>query len=193
VVEAELSPARLGEGISVAGAVREPEERGAGLLAPVLLSEGFHEHVEQAEIKVEIESVNRGDAGHWASIHELWPFGQRSVRCLHQTAVVPTQRTQSPFVDELPRLLEERKLSLRALAREMKVGDDHLSRVLRGARAKRPTPDLVRRAARALGLPGDYFPEARLDFVVHELPQHPQLLDRIYDDLRSTAQKPPAP
>ena len=75
-------------------------------------------------------------------------------------------------------------MSLRALARMVGVGDDHLSRVRRGARDKRATGELTRRVAAALDLPEDYFPEARLAFVVDRLTNHPELRDRIYDQLR---------
>jgi transcriptional regulator with XRE-family HTH domain len=94
-------------------------------------------------------------------------------------------RASRPFVDELPTLLRERSMSLRALARVVGVGDDHLSRVLRGARAKKPTAELTRRVAVALDLPEDYFLEARLEFVIQELGRQPAALDRIYDQLRS--------
>lgn len=93
-------------------------------------------------------------------------------------------RTSKPFVDELPKLLTERGMSLRALGRAAGVGDDHLSRVLRGARGKRPTPELVRRVEVALDLPEDYFAETRLDFIVRQLGAHPDWLDESYDELR---------
>jgi transcriptional regulator with XRE-family HTH domain len=78
-------------------------------------------------------------------------------------------------------------MSLRALARQVGVGDDHLSRVVRGDRAKKPTAGLARRVAQALGLPEDYFPEARLDFIVQQLTNDPELLDKTYDRLRRKA------
>jgi transcriptional regulator with XRE-family HTH domain len=93
------------------------------------------------------------------------------------------KRTDRPFNEELPDLLKERGLSVRALARMVGVGDDHLSRVLRGARAKRATGVLTRRVATALGLPDDYFPEARLAFIVDHLGDDPALLNRIYAQL----------
>jgi transcriptional regulator with XRE-family HTH domain len=97
------------------------------------------------------------------------------------------RRTGKPFVEELPVLLAERNMSLRALGRTVGVGDDHLSRVLRGARAKKPTADLARRVAQALDLPDDYFPEARLDFIVQELSHDATFLDKVYDRLRQPA------
>jgi transcriptional regulator with XRE-family HTH domain len=99
------------------------------------------------------------------------------------------KRTDKPFADELPGLLKERGLSLRKLARQVGVGDDHLSRVVRGARAKKPTADLARRVATALQLPTDYFPETRLDFIVQQLARDPALLDATYDRIRRTASK----
>lgn len=81
-------------------------------------------------------------------------------------------------------MLRERGLSLRALARMADIGNDHMSRILRGARNKRPTGELTRRVAAALDLPEDYFPEARLTFVVQQLGNHPKLLDRVYDELQ---------
>jgi transcriptional regulator with XRE-family HTH domain len=94
------------------------------------------------------------------------------------------KRTARSFNDELPDLLQERGLSLRAFARLVGVGSDHLSRVLRGARGKSASGELTQRVAAALDLPEDYFPEARLAFIVSHLTQHPQLRDRIYDQLR---------
>jgi transcriptional regulator with XRE-family HTH domain len=95
-------------------------------------------------------------------------------------------RTQRTFAEELPDLLRERDLSLRTLARMVGVGDDHLSRVLRGARSKRVTGELASRVAVALNLPDDYFPETRLAYIVSNLADHPGLRDQIYDQLRHT-------
>jgi transcriptional regulator with XRE-family HTH domain len=97
---------------------------------------------------------------------------------------MPKKRTTRPFSEELPDLLRDRDLSLRAVARMVGVGDDHLSRVLRGARDKRATGELTARVAVALNLPEDYFPEARLAFIVERLNDHPALRDRVYDQLR---------
>lgn len=93
------------------------------------------------------------------------------------------KRTARPFTEELPDLLSERGLSLRALARMVSIGDDHLSRVLRGDRDKRPAGELTRRVAVALGLPEDYFPEARLAFIMEHLGNHPKLVDKVYAQL----------
>lgn len=71
------------------------------------------------------------------------------------------------------------------------VGDDHLSRVLRGARDKRATGELTRRVAVALNLPEDYFPETRLAFIVDRLGDYPALHDRVYDQLRKKESRGP--
>jgi transcriptional regulator with XRE-family HTH domain len=89
------------------------------------------------------------------------------------------QVTNRPFPEELQRLLEERKLTLRALAREV-GGLDHsyLSRMI-----SRKTPVNVRHAqriARHLGLPPDYFSEVREAAVIEAVQAHPRLRDAIY-------------
>jgi len=89
-----------------------------------------------------------------------------------------------PFVDEVPRLLQERNLSLRALARLTGVADSHLSRVLRHVGYKSPSADLARRVALALDLPEDYFPEFRQAFVVERVRGDPQLREELYTRLR---------
>jgi transcriptional regulator with XRE-family HTH domain len=97
---------------------------------------------------------------------------------------MPEKRTPRPFSEELPDLLQDRGISVRTLARAVGVGDDHLSRVLRGARGKRATADLTRRVALALDLPEDYFPEARLAFIMERLGDDAALRDKVYDQLR---------
>jgi transcriptional regulator with XRE-family HTH domain len=92
---------------------------------------------------------------------------------------VPANVTNRPFPDELPRLLEEKGMTLRALAREV-GGIDHayLSRML-----SRKTAVNVRHAERIavhLGLPRDYFPEAREAKVIEEVKRNSRLRDEIY-------------
>jgi transcriptional regulator with XRE-family HTH domain len=87
--------------------------------------------------------------------------------------------TSRPFGKELPRILTERSVTLRALAREV-GGLDHayLSRMLRGH-----VPVNVhhaQRIARHLGLPEDYFPEVREAAVVDAVRRRPKLRDEIY-------------
>jgi transcriptional regulator with XRE-family HTH domain len=93
-------------------------------------------------------------------------------------------RTQAPFVEELPRVLRARGMSIRGLAREVGVSDSHLSKILRGTYYKTVSPDLASRVALALGLEEDHFPETREGYVVAAVRGDPTLRDRLYDQLR---------
>ena len=95
------------------------------------------------------------------------------------------ERTNEPFVEVLPRLLEERGLSLRAIARQVGVTDAHLSRVLRGANYKTVSPRLAARIGDALGLGADFFPEAREGYVIEEIRSDADLRDEIFDWLQA--------
>jgi transcriptional regulator with XRE-family HTH domain len=89
-----------------------------------------------------------------------------------------------PFVEEVPRLLAERGMSLRALATAAHVDPGHLSRVLRRAAYKTPSADLTARVAEALDLPRDYFPEFREAVVVDAVQADPELRERLYRRLK---------
>lgn len=92
-----------------------------------------------------------------------------------------TKRTQAPFAEELPRLLKERGLSQRALAKKIGIGQSHLSRIVRGVDYKTPSVDLMRKVAAALDLPAEYFPEFRRALVDARLDDSPALRDEIFD------------
>lgn len=89
------------------------------------------------------------------------------------------------FAEELPRLLAERGLSQRKLAQMIDLNPSHLSRVLRGADRTRPSTDLIRRIAEALGLPAGYFPEMREAAVLERIKKDPQLRDQLYKRLET--------
>jgi transcriptional regulator with XRE-family HTH domain len=93
-------------------------------------------------------------------------------------------RTQRPFAEELPRLLGERKLSLRAVARESELSHGFLSRILRERDDKRASPEVARRVAKALDLPEDFFVEAREGFIIDVMKGDPGLREELYDRLR---------
>src|SRR6266550_1277719 len=97
---------------------------------------------------------------------------------------MPTKRTQRPFVDEVPRLLSERNMSVRALEQAIGLSHGFLSRVLRRRDYKSPSPELTRRVAAALGLPPDFFPESRASFICEQVQNDPKLRERLYDQLR---------
>jgi transcriptional regulator with XRE-family HTH domain len=93
-------------------------------------------------------------------------------------------QTDTPFTEELPRLLEEREMSVRALAATIGISDSHLSRVLRRSDYKTPSSDLTRRVALSLGLPPDYFPEFREAYVVEQVKSDPKLRNELYSRLK---------
>jgi transcriptional regulator with XRE-family HTH domain len=93
-------------------------------------------------------------------------------------------RTERPFIEELPNLLNQRRLSLRALAREAGVTDAHLSRLLRGVGYRtKPSANLAHRVALALALPPDYFREYREALVIEQVKNGPKLREELYDRL----------
>ena len=94
-----------------------------------------------------------------------------------------TKQTDRAFADEVPLLLKERGLSLRALARRVGVSDSYLSRVLRRADYKTPSPQLTQRVAKVFGLPADYFPEFREAFVIERIRSDGQLRNSLYSRL----------
>jgi transcriptional regulator with XRE-family HTH domain len=94
------------------------------------------------------------------------------------------ERTDRPFVDELPRLAKQRELSLRKIAQAADVNPSQLSRVLRRTDYKTPSAELVRRVAVALDLPPDYFPEFRFATVQEAVRRDGALRDELYDRLR---------
>jgi len=95
--------------------------------------------------------------------------------------------TDTPFADEVPRLLAERGMSVRALAREASVSQPHLSRVLRRADYKTPSLELCRSVAKALDLPEDYFPEFREAVVSRHVEEDAGFRDRVYSQILRSA------
>lgn len=95
-----------------------------------------------------------------------------------------TPRTTLPFGEALAKLLDERGLSANRLAQLTGVSQPFLSRVMRGADYKTPSPALMSTVAEFFELPADYWREVREAFVSKHLREHPEELDRIYDQLR---------
>jgi transcriptional regulator with XRE-family HTH domain len=92
-------------------------------------------------------------------------------------------RSDRPFREELVALLAEKRISQRKLAQLIDVNPSHLSRVLRGSDPVQPSAQLIRRTARALDLPDDYFIEQRENFVFAKLRSDKEVLDELYDRL----------
>ncbi len=93
------------------------------------------------------------------------------------------KHSQIPLVDELPAMLIERRMSVAALARAIGVSQPHLSRVLRRADYRTPSPELAAKVARQLGLPDDYWPEYRAAKVIERIRADPAYRDRLYASL----------
>ena len=113
-------------------------------------------------------------------------------------------RTDLPFPEALRELLARRstlppdpaagvaaaraeRASLNALASRIGVGQSHLWRVVNRPSERRATLDLIRRVARVLDLPDDYFLETRADIVVQYLRAHPTRLNRLYSEAKRSA------
>jgi transcriptional regulator with XRE-family HTH domain len=92
-------------------------------------------------------------------------------------------RTNTPFPDEVPRLLAVNGMSLRRLSGVVGVSPAHLSKVIRRVGYKTPSTALCVRVSRALGLPEDYFAEVRESIVRERLRADPDLRDRLYDQM----------
>ena len=102
--------------------------------------------------------------------------------------VTSQPRTSLPFGEALSELLTEKGLSANRLAQQIGVSQPFLSRVMRGADYKTPSPGLMSAVSDFFGLPHDYWREAREAFVFEHLRRHPDELDRIYDRLRTTGE-----
>lgn len=89
-------------------------------------------------------------------------------------------RTADRFAEVLPRLLEDREISQRSLARTLGVSQAHLSRLSGSAATQAPSPKLAAAVAEALGLPAGYFVESRRAAVIEAIDRDTAVLDRLY-------------
>jgi transcriptional regulator with XRE-family HTH domain len=93
------------------------------------------------------------------------------------------QRTTLAIGEVLPGLLQERGLTVTALAEKLHVKQSHLSRALRSADGKKVSGELAGRIAVALELGDDYFFETREARIIQRLRADPTLVDQLYDTL----------
>jgi len=98
-------------------------------------------------------------------------------------------RTNRPFLRELPKLLQELKLTPTEVARAAGIAPSHLSRVLRAADYKTPSAELSAKIAKVLDLPVQYFPEYREAVVVRRVKTDPLLRDTLFDDFSGEMSK----
>jgi transcriptional regulator with XRE-family HTH domain len=94
---------------------------------------------------------------------------------------MPSKRTNNAFADEVPRLLEERRWSMRRLALEAGVERAYLWKVIRRRGYKTPSVRMAEAVARALDLPVDYFPEYREGVVIEHMKRDPRARDAAFD------------
>jgi plasmid maintenance system antidote protein VapI len=99
-------------------------------------------------------------------------------------AAMASHRAQEPLGMALLAVLAERGMSLRALAKRIRINPSHLSRVIRGEKAA--TPELIKRITRTLELPAGYFIEDREQRILERIRRDGKLRDRIYDELDSS-------
>ena len=105
-----------------------------------------------------------------------------AVRVKREACYVPIRRTDENFSVALPHALEERGVSGRELARKIGINQSYLSLVVSGRRA--PSRRLMVAAAKALGLPPDYFREEREAIVLERIKADARALEQVYELVR---------
>jgi transcriptional regulator with XRE-family HTH domain len=90
-----------------------------------------------------------------------------------------TGQPSEPFGPAVARLMRERGLSYRGLARETGLSAGYLNHLVQGTRPA-PSDEVLERLAAALGVTVDRFTEHRLRRVVERLGGRPELVDRLY-------------
>ena len=103
-----------------------------------------------------------------------------TVNAAEDLTVKRRARTDHPFAEELPRLLAERRLSQRALARSVGVNQSHLSRLMGTDAQQLPSRSLAGAVAEALDLPVDYFVEFRRAAVIEAMDGDAALREQLY-------------
>jgi transcriptional regulator with XRE-family HTH domain len=84
-----------------------------------------------------------------------------------------------PFGSAVARLMRERGLSYRGLARATGLSAGYLNHLVQGTRPA-PSDEVLERLAAALGVPVDRFTEHRLRRVSERLAATPELVDRLF-------------
>lgn len=99
------------------------------------------------------------------------------------------KRTDLPFGQAVSRLMEERGIGLRELARALDISAPYLSRLInqRDRPSRSASPELLDRTARYFELPPEYFPEVRENAVVEAITTDSKWRDRLYAQLQSRA------
>ena len=90
-----------------------------------------------------------------------------------------TPAPSEPFGAAVARLMRERGLSYRGLARETGLSAGYLNHLVQGTRPT-PSDEVMQRVAQALGSDATRFTEFRLRRLVDRLRARPGLVDRLY-------------
>ena len=93
--------------------------------------------------------------------------------------------SEDPFGTTIERLMEETGVTYRGLAGKSGLSAGYLNHLVHGNRPV-PSNDVIDRLAAALGVEPEHFREYRLRVITDRLEQLPDLIDRLYKQLRST-------
>ena len=92
--------------------------------------------------------------------------------------------SEDPFGSTLERLMEETGVTYRGLAAKTALSAGYLNHLVHGNRPV-PSNDVIERLAAALGVEAEHFREYRLRVITDRLEQLPEMIDRLYRQLRS--------
>ena len=94
--------------------------------------------------------------------------------------------SEEPFGPTMERLMEEAGLTYRALATKTGLSAGYLNHVVHGNRPV-PSNDIVERLAGTLGVEPEHFLEYRVRTITDRLERMPELVDRLYRRLGTSA------
>jgi len=94
--------------------------------------------------------------------------------------------SEEPFGPTMERLMDESGLTYRALASKTRLSAGYLNHVVHGNRPV-PSNDIVERLAAALGVEPEHFLEYRVRTITERLERMPELVDRLYRRLGTSA------
>ena len=92
--------------------------------------------------------------------------------------------SEDPFGSTLERLMEKTGVTYRGLAAKTALSAGYLNHLVHGNRPV-PSNDVIERLAAALGVEAEHFREYRLRVITDRLEQLPEMIDRLYRQLRS--------
>jgi transcriptional regulator with XRE-family HTH domain len=91
--------------------------------------------------------------------------------------------SHEPFGPSVEKLMDETRITYRALADKTKLSAGYLNHLVHGNRPV-PSDDVIRTLAKALGVEPEHFREYRLRVITERLEAMPDLIDRLYKRLR---------